>query len=94
MQRTIRLHLSPSAGQALALTETCRQFTSAFNQAAAMGWEAEIGNATTLHYLAYYPVNRAHPTLVADLINRVPAGPSAPQGIRPASRRPRRSDRR
>lgn len=70
MQRTIRLRLQPSPAQALALTETSRQFTSAFNMAALMGWDAEIGNATKLHYLVYYPVKAAHPTLVSDLINQ------------------------
>jgi IS605 OrfB family transposase len=70
MQRTIRLQLQPSPVQALALTETSRQFTSAFNMAAAMGWDAEIGNATKLHYLVYYPVKAAHLTLVSDLINQ------------------------
>jgi len=70
MQRTIRLRLQPSPAQALALAETSRQFTSAFNMAAAMGWDAEIGNATKLHYLVYYPVKAAHPTLVSDLINQ------------------------
>src|SRR5882724_76638 len=70
MQRTIRLRLHPSPIQALALAETSRQFTSAFNMAAALGWEARIGNATKLHYLVYYPVKAAHPTLVSDLINQ------------------------
>jgi predicted transposase len=70
MQRTIRLRLQPSPAQAVALAETSRQFTSAFNMAAAMGWDAEIGNATKLHYLVYYPVKAAHPTLVSDLINQ------------------------
>src|SRR6266480_199933 len=70
MQRTIRLRLQPSPVQAGALAETSRQFTSAFNMAAQMGWEAEIGNATKLHYLVYYPVKAAHPALVSDLINQ------------------------
>ena len=70
MQRTIRLRLQPSPAQALALVETSRQFTSAFNMALQLGWEAEIGNATKLHYLVYYPVKAAHPTLVSDLVNQ------------------------
>ena len=70
MQRTIRVQLNPSAAQAEALAETSRQFTSAFNQAIRMGWEAKIANATKLHYLVYYPVKAAHPTLVSDLINQ------------------------
>ncbi len=60
VQRTIRLRLRPSTDQAAALAQTARRFTSAFNQAAAMGWDA----------LAYYPVKHAHPTLVSDLINQ------------------------
>jgi len=35
-----------------------------------MGWDAEIGNATKLHYFVYYPVKHAHPTLVSDLVNQ------------------------
>jgi len=52
------------------LAETLRQFTSAFNQAVAIGWDADVSNATKLHYLAYYPVKQSHPTLVSDLINQ------------------------
>jgi putative transposase len=70
MQRTIRLRLQPSAMQVNALSETSREFTSAFNLAAQMGWDAEVSNATKLHYLVYYPVKHAHPTLVSDLINQ------------------------
>jgi len=70
MQRTIRIQLKPSAYQANALAETSRQFTSAFNQAVRLGWEADVCNATKLHYLAYYAVKEAHPTLVSDLINQ------------------------
>src|SRR5512145_1218545 len=70
MQRTIRIQLHPSAAQAAALAETSRQFTSAFNQAVYLGWDAHVSNATKLHYLAYYPLKTAHPTLVSDLINQ------------------------
>jgi putative transposase len=70
MQRTIRLKLTPSITQAESFVETSRQFTSAFNQAVQLGWEAGVSNATKLHYLAYYPVKAAHPTLVSDLINQ------------------------
>lgn len=70
MQRTIRLALDPSIGQAEILADTGRVFTSAFNQAAGIGWREGVGNATKLHYLAYYPVKAAHPTLVSDLINQ------------------------
>jgi predicted transposase len=70
MQRTIRIRLQPSPVQAGALTETSCQFTSAFNQALRLGWQAGISNATKLHYLTYYPLKTDHPTLVSDLINQ------------------------
>lgn len=62
--------LEPTDSQAAILTDTSVAFTSAFNQAVDIGWQAEEGNATKLHYLAYYPVKRGHPTLVSDLINQ------------------------
>ena len=64
------------------LAETSRQFTSAFNQSSAIGWAAGVSNATKLHYLAYYPVKHAHPTLVSDLINQ--ARVKAAEAIRSA----------
>jgi predicted transposase len=54
MQRTIRIALTPSVAQAAYLAETTRQFTSAFNQAVRLGWDADLANATKLHYLVYY----------------------------------------
>jgi len=82
MQRTIRIQLEPSLAQAEALAETSRQFTSAFNQAVRLGWEAGICNATKLHYLTYYQVKDAHPTLVSDLI--VQARMKAAEALRSA----------
>jgi putative transposase len=35
-----------------------------------LGCEANLSNATKLHYLAYYPVKTDHPTLVSDLVNQ------------------------
>jgi IS605 OrfB family transposase len=70
MQRTIRIQLMPSPLQADVLAETSRQFTSAFNQAVQLGWEANVSNATKLHYLAYYRIKHDHPTLVSDLLNQ------------------------
>jgi putative transposase len=70
MQRTIRIQLQPSSAQAAVLAQTCQQFTSAFNLAVRLGWDADICNATKLHYLAYYPVKTDHPALVSDLINQ------------------------
>ena len=62
--------LAPTDAQAAILTETSTVFTSAFNQAVALGWQANVSNATQLHYLAYYPVKAAHPLRVSDLINQ------------------------
>lgn len=70
MQRTLRVMLAPTDAQAAILTETSTVFTSAFNQAVALGWQANVSNATQLHYLAYYPVKAAHPLLVSDLMNQ------------------------
>ncbi len=69
MQRTICVQLNPSPTQADSLRATGQQYTSAFNQAVQLGWDARIANATKLHYLVYYPVKVTHPTLVSDLIN-------------------------
>jgi putative transposase len=82
MQRTLRLHLTPSPLQAEVLAETAEQFTSAFNQTVSIGWHAAVGNATKLHYLTYYPVKAAHPTLVSDLI--VQARMKAAEALRSA----------
>jgi putative transposase len=62
--------LEPTDSQAAILADTCEVFTSAFNQAVDIGWQADVSNATKLHYLAYYPVKAKHPTLVSDLINQ------------------------
>jgi IS605 OrfB family transposase len=66
----MRVTLEPTDSQEAILTDTCAVFTSAFNHAVDIGWQAEEGNATNLHYLAYYPVKHAHPSLVSDLINQ------------------------
>jgi putative transposase len=68
--------------QAEALSETSRQFTGAFNECAAMGWRAGVGNSTKLHYLVYYPVKHAHPLLVSDLV--IQARVKAAEAIRSA----------
>lgn len=69
MQRTIRLQLTPSQAQSALLAETSRLFTAAFNTFVAMGWQANVSNATRLHYLAYYPVRAELPTLNSNLVN-------------------------
>lgn len=70
MQRTIRVILEPTDSQTALLADTCEVFTSAFNQAVDIGWQADVGNAIRLHYLAYYLLKYRHPTLVSDLINQ------------------------
>lgn len=47
-----------------------------------MGWDAGIGNATKLHYLVYYPIKAANPTLVSDLL--IQARVKAAEAIRSA----------
>lgn len=69
MQRTIRIRLQPSPRQAIALAETSRQFTAAFNLFVALGWQDRVANATRLHFLAYYPVRAAVPDLNSNLTN-------------------------
>jgi predicted transposase len=39
MNRTVRLRLRPTPQQALALHDTMRQFTDAFNRVCRLGWE-------------------------------------------------------
>jgi IS605 OrfB family transposase len=67
MQRTIRLLLEPSLEQAATLTQTCRQFTAAFNAVCAAGWLALLSNSVKLHHLTYYPLKQQFPDLVSDL---------------------------
>src|SRR5262245_33293947 len=69
MQRTIRIQLQPSPRQADALAETSRQFTQAFNLFTRLGWDADVCNATKLHFLAYYTVRDALPALNSNLTN-------------------------
>jgi len=69
MQRTIRIQLTPSPGQADALAETSRQFTAAFNQFVRLGWSNGVSNATKLHFLAYYAVREILPELNSNLAN-------------------------
>ena len=66
----MRVILEPIDSQAAMLADTYQVFTSAFNQAVDIGWQSDVSNATKLHYLTYYPVKAAHPTLVSDLVNQ------------------------
>jgi putative transposase len=67
MQRTIRLRLSPTAEQAVALAETRRLFTLAFNAVAAYGWREREKNGVTLHHVTYRSLKAQYPALVSDL---------------------------
>ena len=52
-----------------ALAATSQQFTQAFNLFVQIGWQANVSNATKLHFLAYYPVRAAFPELNSNLTN-------------------------
>jgi putative transposase len=69
MQRTFCIQLQPSPAQAIALAETSRQFTTAFNLFVKLGWANGVSNATKLHFLAYYHVRTALPHLNSNLTN-------------------------
>jgi len=68
MQRTVRLVLNPTPAQAQALADTAHQFTAAFNQVCAYGWQQKDKNGVRLHHATYYAVKTACPGLVADLV--------------------------
>jgi len=67
MDRTVRLLLRPTPGQAAGLAETARLFTSAFNAVSAYGWEHREKNGVTLHHRTYLSLKAQYPTLVSDL---------------------------
>jgi len=67
MQRTIRVRLRPTFEQALALAETARLFTLAFNVVAAHAWANSEKNGVILHHATYRLLKTEHPTLVSDL---------------------------
>ena len=50
-------------------SRTSQQFTQAFNLFVQIGWQANVSNATKLHFLAYYPVRDAFPELNSNLTN-------------------------
>lgn len=67
MDRTVRLLLGPTPGQAAALADTTQQFTTAFNAVCAYGWAHRERNGVTLHHRTYYPLKAQLPALVSDL---------------------------
>jgi putative transposase len=66
MDRTVRIHLHPTPEQAQALQDTLAQFTRAFNQVCAYGWQHREKNGVKLHHAMYYETKEACPGLVSD----------------------------
>ena len=67
MNRTVRVILQPTPGQAVALAETSRQFTEVFNAVCAWGWENNERNSVRLHHATYRSLKERLPDLVSDL---------------------------
>ncbi len=68
MDRTVRIQLHPTPEQAIALQETLRQFTDAFNAVCAYGWQHHEKNGVRLHHAVYRTTKEACPGLVSDLL--------------------------
>jgi putative transposase len=68
MDRAARLQLHPTPEQAIALQETLRQFTEAFNAICAYGWQQHEKNGVRLHHATYRQTKAACPGLVSDLL--------------------------
>jgi putative transposase len=68
MDRTVRILLQPNSEQAAALDETLVQFTRAFNQVCAYGWEHQEKNGVRLHHETYRDTKVSCPGLVSDLL--------------------------
>jgi putative transposase len=68
MDRTVRIQLHPTPDQAKALDETIAQFTQAFNQVCAYGWEHQEKNGVRLHHETYRDTKVSCPGLVSDLL--------------------------
>jgi putative transposase len=60
--------LNTTPEQAQALSETVQQFTTAFNQACAYGWQHNEKNGVKLHHATYYQTKAACSGLVSDLL--------------------------
>jgi len=68
MDRTVRIQLHPTPEQAIALQETLRQFTEAFNAVCAYGWQQHEKNGVRLHHAMYRTLKASCPGLVSDQI--------------------------
>ncbi len=64
----MRIQLHPTPEQAVALQETLRQFTEAFNAVCAYGWQHQEKNGVRLHHDMYRATKEACPGLVSDLL--------------------------
>jgi putative transposase len=68
MDRTVRIQLHPDLEQTKALDETIAQFTQAFNQVCAYGWQHQEKNGVRLHHETYRDTKVSCPGLVSDLL--------------------------
>ncbi len=68
MDRTVRVQLHPTPGQAHVLQDTLAQFTTAFNMVCAFGWQHREKNGVKLHHAMYYQTKEVCPGLVSDLL--------------------------
>lgn len=68
MDRTVKVQLHPMPEQAQALAETLAQFTVAFNEVCAYGWQHDEKNGVRLHHAMYYSTKETCPGLVSDLL--------------------------
>jgi putative transposase len=68
MQRTVRVRLKPTPGQADALLETVRQHTECFNAVCAYGWQHQERNGVRLHHATYRALRERLPALPSQLV--------------------------
>lgn len=68
MQRTVKIQLNTTPEQAQALSETLSQFTNAFNQVCAYGWQNTEKNGVKLHHATYRDTKASCSGLVSDLL--------------------------
>jgi predicted transposase len=68
MQRTIRVKLETTSRQAQILSQTLKEFTTAFNFVCEVGWQAQQNNGVKLHHATYHTVKTLCQNLVSDLI--------------------------
>ena len=84
MDRTVTLQLHPTPEQAVALQETLRQFTEAFNAVCTYGWQHGEKNGVKLHHGTYRSTKEACSGLVSDLL--IQARVKATEALKSAQR--------